>query len=834
MTAPAQISYFAKIDPSQFWRQSWQYSVMVTIPPSGMAELSKILGSTNPNPFKAGLEAGLPGGPHVLIPYPQEVDVVLPFAAHLTHLLEGGYHVEHRGRIKQQQTISGTSGFLAAMPHPENFVGTVTRDLVRAASAFTGQNGDLKEKGLRSGYGWFHRFVWLLEVYGAIKRLASADTARATKCVWFNERDDQLWVVEPTVFRWRRDARASRFTYHWSFNFDVVEDFARDPSLLGDAISVSKLDPIEEMNQAKNALIQGVNGFRALLKRVNDVVDSAITAVVGVIGAGLAIIDGIQEAGANVINQITKVVNVFFGLSEALFNTLDNLALGPNSPIVKAVNELYISTQQAFDRAAEALNRLTAPRPWWKQEKDRQRAQGSLPVSGSGNSPGVGRDNEERARNAVPIQPQDVDPDSIGSSSYGSGLPPSYNRHVSGAYIDPFAQKSNTTRLAVIYPKDTIFDVAKREMGDGRAWHSLVLANGLHPPYIVPRGQETKNLGKVLRYEDPIRIPMFKAESSPLLQYYDSLTQVVEGRVPQYTGFASAAFSSDIEIRDTTRTTVEKQWVPGALRGFTCSILSGTGFLTQRTVRENSIDSFSLAIEGASARPAPTGATTIRLQPGQGVRFPSQGPLFFSYGTGGQVDVYLTGNSEDILTFTPALLAPLPINTPVSQIDEPFPFTPDDTTQYLLWLNEIPKLDPAPATPDMAFGLDLKLVRDSKGKLDMTVGPTGDADTVTGLEAYTQSMRIALSTRLGANMFRPEDGVPDVVGQKATLARLTAYMMFARRVVLSDPRTADILTEDIFVGAAGDIVEASLTALTVSGLEATVSVGKPSLDFPRV
>lgn len=833
LNAP-DVSYFAKIDPMQFARQGWEYAVRLHLPTGARAELEGLLKSSITDPKeRAAMSMSLKDGLTVLIPYVQEMDTLLPAALNITYLLEGDKHIEHRGRVRGQQTISGTSGFLAAMPHGMDKITRSRAGSITALQNLITEGGSLTELGERSGYGWFHRFVRIFELYWLVKRLGSAAVARATKFIWLNTKDDQLMVIEPSPLRWRRSARQDTFTYKWTFSFEVIENFKGDVDVINGPISPKKLDTYQEILAGKNALVQQINNLSALLTKGTDIVIQAVKVFMEPINGLIEIADAVSTVASTLLRETGRLATEILNTGAGVFEAFDRIGLGSDNAIVKAFNQVYISVTMAAERVIQAFHKMLAPRPWMKREKERQRYQGGTPSEKYG-IPTSDRSSEENARNSVVRNPSAVDPAGIGTSPYGTGMVDIFNRHVEGAYEDQFKGSYNTARLGIIMPGDTIFDVAKREMGDARSWHTLVLENDLQPPYIVTPGRDTMGMGRVLRQGDRIRIPTWRSESSPILDYYFALTNQEGNRIPQFTGFAQPSIGSNITITDPARTTLEKMWTPGALRGFQVSIVAGTGYLEQRVVRDNTEDTISLSLQGQLADFAAATATTVRLEEGQGVKFPSQGPLYFNYNSPFQVDAYLTSRDGDVLTFEPPLAAPLPKGTSVDQIDNPFSFIPDATTQYLLWLDQVPDLDPPPLTPDMALGLDFKLVRDPCGDLDMVQGPQGDAATVTGLEALVQSLRIVMDTRIGANPFLPEDGVPNIIGRKATSQVLILYLMYVRKALLDDPRVVDITRESVNTGNAGDVVGLDVTVLTVGGFEVTVGVGQSSTDFPSV
>jgi len=763
----------------------------------------------------------------------QEVDVIRPAAVFITNLLEGAKHVEDRGRTSQTYTINGISGYLAAAPHPANKVHPFVQEIRNLTDQFvaSSQKRILSELGQRSGYGWFHRFAGLFESYWAIKRTANSREAGSVKLVWLNERDDDVWVVVPTSFRWRRAVPKNNFTYSWSVTFEVIEDFHSTVlNPFADPKGLDNIDANSELVSVRQELTKLLSTLRAIATRATDFIRSFVVGIIETIVAALAIIRGIQEITAAVIRSLGELVSALFNLSNFFWDTVAQFALATDSPVVRAMNEVIINSTHAFHRAVAAMNRVVIPDHATKQQNNSLLRTGMRPIT-SILTPSNQQESYQLANQANPSNFMETDADALGSSFYGSGLPPYDNRFVS-LPLDDFDQvRHNTYRVAHIQPNDSIYTIAKRELGDASRFVELITANDIDPPYVVPKSHDASYHGRVLKIGDPIKIP--ETRPTPFSQTIpQEITKLRQGRSPQASGLASSG-SSILRLVDGTRNAPGMQWALNQWEGYTCSILSGTGVGERAVVRRSDNFSVYFFLEGTLAQAVGLGASSLTLSEGQAAPFPTLGRLILDPGLGTQEEVFITGKTDDTLTFVPITSFSHTASSIVYQIDSSLTTPPDTTTQYLLWLDE--QTSPATRnTPDAAFGLDLRLqINPQTGKWDLVESSEGDADVVVGLEAYAQSLRIALSHSVGGNPLAIEDGIPKIIGRKLTSTLLTLYLMYVRRVIFSDPRTVDVISESITVNDAGDVVELEMRVLVLGGAEASVGVSSlQSIDFP--
>lgn len=823
-TGLPKVTHNARIDPTQFWRQNWQYGFHLHIPDSAYNQVVPHLqaGFTSK---QAGLyyaiEALMEDVFTVQIPYMQEIDVIRPAAVFITNLLEGGKHVEDRGRTSQTYTISGGSGFLAAAPHPANKTHPFTQEIKDLTSVFVdSKSGTLKELGQRSGYGWFHRFAGIFEAYWSIKRGVPPKAANQVKLIWVSERDDDVWVVVPTSFRWRRSSRQN-FQYSWSVTFEIIEDFhSANINPFQDQMGADRFDPLAEISACQSNILKLLSSLQAIATKCHDFVRKYVSATVQLLQAGLALINGVQNTVASGLSTIGGIISAFTELANEVADTLATYALASESPVVNAFNEVLVLSADSFFRLDAAFSRLGGDSQETRRRTEAVRYSGMPGVSGDYAFGTQVQEIELLSESADPINYAETDPDQIGSSVYGSGLP----GYISGFVSTPPQESPdyNTFRIAYLQPNDTIYSVAKRELGLDSRFHEIILENDLDPPFIVPKYHDTSYQGRVLRIGDPIKIPTTKPLGTTQAKT-EQVVSLTQGRTPQANGFVSAG-SSKRRLLDGVRNVSGKKWSENQWVGYTLTILEGTGVGESAIVLRSDEFSLYFYLQGNLRYGISSGVSSLTLKEGHAKDFPTTGRLILSPGLGAEEEVYITGITDDVVTFTPPTTNPHAENALVYQEDQILTTTPDTTSQYILWLQE----ETTPQTrntTDMAFGVDYKLEKNpDTGLWDMVEGPDGDVALVTGFDAYVQSLAWVMSHGIGANPLSPEDGVPKILGRKLTANLLTLYMMYVRRVIFADPRTLDVVTESITVSG-GDVVAVQFTILVLGGSEVHVGFG---------
>lgn len=107
-----------------------------------------------------------------------------------------------------------------------------------------------------------------------------------------------------------------------------------------------------------------------------------------------------------------------------------------------------------------------------------------------------------------------------------------------------------------------------------------------------------------------------------------------------------------------------------------------------------------------------------------------------------------------------------------------------------------------PVTNDArAFGTDLLVRFDAKGKCDLVFNSRKDLVWITGQDNFMQALMIRLSTEIGSHPFHPDYGTEHPIGRAVNADVALFYSYFIRRSLLSDPRTQAVRNAQIsFIG----------------------------------
>ena len=80
----------------------------------------------------------------------------------------------------------------------------------------------------------------------------------------------------------------------------------------------------------------------------------------------------------------------------------------------------------------------------------------------------------------------------LGSTPYSTQIPLIPTSHATLPDREVNSKKWRGSKKVTVKTSDTIFDIARREMGDIRYWRDIVLLNGLKAPYIVSNSSSKK------------------------------------------------------------------------------------------------------------------------------------------------------------------------------------------------------------------------------------------------------------------------------------------------------------------------------------------------------
>jgi len=632
----------------------------------------------------SGSDNSSPGRYVVLNINPQNVNLNEPFATSVRLAQGGGKVIERRGQVLKHGTISGQTGFL---PAPYKRTSTVsTLPTLRGSLVPNDPQLDTKLAAI-SGFKAFHDLRYLFRLYGFELRTGRTDV----KMYYFDFKNDDFWRIEPDSFIMTRSARKP-FTFEYNIAFKCIE---LADTAITERLSERSADPPPlPVHWVRPASAAG--GFFQSIARLKTMVTSGLTFIKHTAGA---VQRGFQSA-VNAINNVVGFFEDFHDTAKTLFDTAlvllaqaDNTLTGmvetanlyAADNIKRELNEWYLEASDLVLHMADQIGVQSQKKGNDILLTNQQFSTGRM-KAGATTDLMAFPDGGTATPDANPF-----------TGSSGLGL------------VTDIRRIAGTTALktVVVLDGETIYDIARRELGDANRFIDLVIINDLTHPYVVPdSGARPSN---TLAYGDYILVP-------------DPTKKAQLGDV---SGEPAPTFSHTVSMLGLTNQVIDKNldlpWRVDQWIGYTITVTHAS-------------------------------ATESRI---------------------------VISNTEDTLTVNIAFT---------------LPFAVGDT--YTL---NMVTFDPRkPVTPDTrAFGTDLLVKFNSKGKCDLVFSSRNDLVWVSGQDNFMQQMMLRLTTEVGDHPFHPSYGVEHPIGRPSTLDVALFYSYFIRRSLLSDPRVQAVKNAQI-------------------------------------
>jgi len=770
------------INVADFARQNFTYAFHVHIPTGAQAAtMSRFVDG----PFSSTPDTNIIKDKILTctIPYVQSVQVTRPASVQVIPTLGGGKHVEDRGRTRQQISLTGTSGHLSAVKpitdpfNPQSWSQDLRNVSERMSEIWGDNTAKLNRLGKRSGYAWFHRLSRLFEIYWEIKRIEKPEIARQVKMIWINERDKEFLIVVPMAFNFQRSAPKNAFTYDFSISMEVIENFGEDLSKqISDAnAAVIKKNLLQRFNDNIRRVSQTITAARDYAnllvdKSVNQLLRGEILAVVhngldvlvNSTDALLNISETLVGSGSAVLSDVIGAIDkVRVGIRNVI--ELTQFWSAPGGGLMRAVNEWAVGVENAANQLAATTQGNTNDAIYSQRFASFDEFYNSTRPTEA--LVGTRKSNLTSGWSATgPTYNKDVTSGAIGKNAITSGNP-LYDNNILSPGLAIYEETRNETRSTWTGVKsvrvregDTIFDIARRELGDINFWIDLVVLNNLKPPYTLVAGSSSSP-GE-LKADDEIMIP------GPYTNTFEDLKVLISSSLrslPQEFGQATGPgilppvpTLNKLKLTDVTKNTSELRWYVDQWKGFNCVILTGTNAGESRLIKSN--DGFNLYFYGTSTNPT-------------------------------------SSYSEWPLPIDPSSQYQIVLQDAGSTIGGVLPFQ----------------------NFDRVLGMDLEARLNNNNKLDLVLAPNGDAAVIEGLPAAAQSILLLIHTPIGANPFLPRDGIPAKVGEKLTPEVTAEYWTFLRAALTSDPRVTGIQRETLIVNEFSDIIGFEATVQFVDG-----------------
>ena len=422
---------------------------------------------------------------------PQQISVSEPIATQVTLMQGGGKVVESRGGVIKEFRISGTTGYLPTPVPGQSQAKYITpSDDVNAQGSsrplFADDKGGVAERSRaeRSGFAQFHKLRYLFRKFMHLRR-----TGQEVYMHYLDFKGDEYWLIEPQSFVLNR-VSGKPFSYAYNIAFQGLE-----PT---DTPQVNKEDVSSPVNTpAKVAARMTVLRFSGLgfLKKFSGIAERSLQAVLNDVGNYVQVITDagsvVEELGYelphNLLSQLSSSIRGAFDalgiLTGAIQDTRTTFSSGPGSLSEEAVaelNEFYCELKLLSHIALVAHQKISA---------------NTATSSDAAKKPF----SESRATGGFAADQITQDPSSATSLLDASFLADS----TSGLTFSSTVAAAQAVR---ILSGETIYDVARRQLGSVHNALALITLNKLVYPYIV--SNEVAKPSRTLAWGEVIFIPV--------------------------------------------------------------------------------------------------------------------------------------------------------------------------------------------------------------------------------------------------------------------------------------------------------------------------------------
>lgn len=476
---------------------------------------------------------------------PKEISVSMPYATDVAIMQGGGKLVESNGQLIREITISGSNGFL-----PVGVAGHAPRVRERGGSLVDLSEAAEEDRIKRSGFLAFHRFKFLFEKYGELRKNRKHCTLH-----WFNLKDDEFFVVEPESFDYRKGA-GGPFLYEYTVRFKAIDEVKAEslPVRVGRRPDVSVLSEIPLPLYSPG--IQQDSGVRQIRERLADLVTNGTAFVNQVTGEAN---QGFQTVLTNVGN-VLNVLNDVADTASSVLDTAINMVTQTIASIEDCVNTVF---RFAPSNVQEALNEALLEMDGWMIH-----LQDFLITSFS----------SQQARSARTMAGLFVQSKALAGTESDLmpevGIPLQSNpllNQLGLTQVFDQAVLSSAVRSEFVREGDTIYTLAARLLGDVTRFIEIIALNDLSAPYIVSgSGVRPSN---TIAWGESILIPT--AEETGVH------SQAIDAPSSSSGGYLTAVTTTS-EITDTVKSLPwrENQWV-----GYTVTMTSGAIYSSGDNVR---------------------------------------------------------------------------------------------------------------------------------------------------------------------------------------------------------------------------------------------------------
>jgi hypothetical protein len=390
---------------------------------------------------------------------PKSTDMEEQAAVQIVPTQDGGQFIEHQGQIYKNITITGTTGL-----RPDRTLTNVI-PVLGVTNPFAGQNIDPDTLMPRSEKSGFDALIELRNLFRAYFD-TKADPARASQVImiWQNGKEGEYYVVEPQVFRTRRDA-SSPLSYNYEIQLRTIGRV--DMAIFRATDSRQRRTGLprfaERMNEISRTVSQALGTINAVSDRIVGIGQATVTAV---LGPARALLDGITGFTSTVARAFSIPRNSIALLATNALEVAESLDVLNNAYVQNGIDTQLADVRHALKLITRASAQTVSEDSLFSTSTSEKFT----------------------ARASAYRQPNTGNPPRSG------GSPTDMNNIAPGG----------GTALGLIMSSDTIYTLSQRLLGDQARWKELVVLNDLKSPYVSPTG-DGKN---VLRPSDTVLFPV--------------------------------------------------------------------------------------------------------------------------------------------------------------------------------------------------------------------------------------------------------------------------------------------------------------------------------------
>jgi hypothetical protein len=400
------------------------------------------------------------GGEFVFDVNPKQMDLEEPASVNIVPTQDGQY-VEHHGSIYKNITLSGTMGM-----RPTKRSGVSVLPFLGGPNPFAQPDIDPANNLPRGEKSGFETLLALRNLFRQYFDIKKSGEAHKWVMVWQNGKEGEFYVVEPMVFRTRRQS-GSPLTSLYEIQLQTIRKWDlqiqdRDTDVRRERTALMRFN--ERLNQYNRKLANALRVAENLVDRTATVAQATLNSV---ISPARTLFDGLTGVSRAATNGLAIPRHSVALLAQSALDLVEEIQ--QTDAAINAYKQQGIITQ--FSEVVDAYkNIFRTATSVYAEDSLFEQSQGSIYTR---------RGEAYRA-------PVTGKPRTGGSPTDVSNLRP-----------------APATAPAEVGNQDTIFSLAQRLLGDQARWKELTLLNDLKAPYVDPTGDGIN----VLRPGDTILFP---------------------------------------------------------------------------------------------------------------------------------------------------------------------------------------------------------------------------------------------------------------------------------------------------------------------------------------